>query len=216
MREIHHMAALPLCVVETSLLGKWGKRQRHSNHGAGRFWYAVSIMRVDVFLAALLLLSASARAQDRTIPPDPSVTPLPPVAGKGVQIYHCQQQQGSPAWVFVAPEATLYAGTQAVGTHGAGPTWRWKDGSAVTGRVLVNQRAPDGTSIPWLLLGASPAIDSTPTGMLAHVSYVRRSETHGGMPPAGCDARHVGAIARVPYTAVYTFYKAPDRPRAQH
>jgi FtsP/CotA-like multicopper oxidase with cupredoxin domain len=170
-------------------------------------------MRFDVVLAALLLLPAGARAQDRTIPPDPSVTPLPPVAGKGVQIYHCQQQQGSPAWIFVAPEATLYAGTESVGTHSAGPTWRWKDGSAVTGRVLINQRAPDGTSIPWLLLAASPAIDSTPTGMLAHVSYVRRSDTHGGMmPPAGCDARHLGAIARVPYTAAYTFYKAPDRP----
>jgi FtsP/CotA-like multicopper oxidase with cupredoxin domain len=173
-------------------------------------------MRVNIALAALLLLPAGARGQDRTIPPDPSVTPLPPVAGRGVQIYHCQQQQqGSPAWVFVAPEATLYAGAQAVGTHGAGPTWRWKDGSAVTGRVLVNQRAPDGVSIPWLLLAASPAIDSTPTGILARVSYVRRSDTHGGMPPAGCDARHLGAVARVPYTAVYTFYKAPDRPRAR-
>ena len=170
-------------------------------------------MRTGAALAVLLLFSTGARAQDRTIPPDPSVVPLPPVAGKGVQIYHCQQQQGAPAWVFVAPEATLYAGAQPVGSHSAGPTWRWKDGSAVTGRVLVNQRAPDSASIPWLLLAASPAIDSTPTGTLARVTYVRRSDTHGGMPPAGCDARHLGAIARVPYSAVYTFYKAPDRPQ---
>jgi FtsP/CotA-like multicopper oxidase with cupredoxin domain len=173
-------------------------------------------MRASIAFAALLLVSVSTRAQDRTIPPDPSVIPLPSVAGKGVQIYHCQQQQGAPAWVFVAPEATLYSGAQAVGTHSAGPTWRWKDGSAVTGHLLVNQRAPDGTSIPWLLLAASPAIDSTPAGMLARVTYVRRSETHGGMPPAGCDARHLGAIARVPYTAVYTFYQAPERQRARH
>lgn len=173
-------------------------------------------MRVRIVLAALLLASVGARAQDRTIPPDPSVVPLPPVTGKGVQIYHCQPQQGAPAWVFVAPEATLYAGAQAVGTHSAGPTWRWKDGSAVTGHVLVNQRASDGASIPWLLLAASPAIDSTPAGTLARVTYVRRSETHGGMPPAGCDARHLGAIARVPYAAVYTFYQAPERPRARN
>ena len=169
-----------------------------------------------VIVAALLLLPASLSAQDRTIPPDPSVVPLSPVAGRGVQIYRCQQQQGAAAWVFVAPEATLYLGAEAVGTHSAGPAWRWKDGSAVIGHVLITQPSPNHGSIPWLLLAASPAIDSAPTGMLAHVTYVRRSDTHGGIPLAGCDARHIGAIARVPYTAVYTFYKAPERPRARH
>ena len=173
-------------------------------------------MRISIALAALLLLPLSMHAQDRTIPPDPTVTPLPPVTGKGVQIYHCQQQQGTLAWVFVAPEATLYAGPEAVGTHSAGPTWRWKDGSAITGKLLITQPAPDRTSIPWLLLAATPAIGSTPNGMLAHVTYVRRSDTHGGMPPAGCDARHLGAVARVPYAALYTFYKAAERPRARH
>ncbi|MGB9417192.1 MAG: DUF3455 domain-containing protein, partial [Acidobacteriaceae bacterium] len=100
-------------------------------------------MRIPVAIAVLLLFSTGIRAQDRTIPPDPSVVPLPSVAGKGVQIYHCQQQQGAIAWIFVAPEATLYAGTEAVATHSAGPSWRWKDGSSVMGRVVVNQRAPD-------------------------------------------------------------------------
>jgi hypothetical protein len=169
-----------------------------------------------VIVAALLLLPASLSAQDRTIPPDPSVVPLPPAVGRGVQIYRCQQQQGATAWVFVAPEATLYLGAEAVGTHSAGPTWRWKDGSAVIGHVLITQPSPNHGSIPWLLLAASPAIDSAPSGMLAHVTYVRRSDTHGGMPLVGCDARHTGAVARVPYTAVYTFYKAPERPRGRH
>jgi FtsP/CotA-like multicopper oxidase with cupredoxin domain len=170
-------------------------------------------MRLPVAFAALLLFPIGTPAQDHTMPPDPSVTPLPPVTGKGAQIYHCQEQQGAPAWVFVAPEATLYAGTEAVGTHSAGPTWRWKDGSAVTGKLLITQPAPDRASIPWLLLAASPAMDSAPNGMLAHVAYVRRSDTHGGMPPNGCDARHLGAVARVPYAAVYTFYKAMERPK---
>jgi hypothetical protein len=175
-------------------------------------------MRITIAIVALLLLPLTIRAQDRTLPPDPTVTPLPPVTGKGVQIYHCQQPQGTgtPAWVLVAPEATLYAGAEAVGTHSVGPTWRWKDGSAVTGKLLITQPAPDRASIPWLLLAASPAIDSTPNGMLAHVTYVRRSDTHDGMPPTGCDAHHLGAVARVPYAAVYTFYKAAERPRARH
>lgn len=167
-------------------------------------------------IAALLLAVGQSSAQDRTLPPDPSVVPMPPVTGRGVQIYHCQQQQGAPAWVFVAPEATLYAGAEAVGTHNAGPTWRWKDGSAIVGRLLISQPAPEHGSIPWLLLAASPSIDSAPTGMLARVTYVRRSDTHGGIPPAECDARHIGAIARVPYAALYTFYKAPERPRVRH
>jgi hypothetical protein len=173
-------------------------------------------MRFPVLAVALLLASGSMGAQDRTLPPDPSVVPLPPVTGKGVQIYHCQQQQGAPGWVFVAPEATLYAGTEAVGTHSAGPTWRWKDGTAIVGKLLISQPAPDRGSIAWLLLAASPSIDSAPMGMLAHVTYVRRSDTHGGMPPGGCDTRHIGAVARVPYAALYTFYKAPERPRARH
>lgn len=168
-------------------------------------------MRFPFLLAVVLLLPIGIKAQDRTLPPDPSVVPLPPVTGKGVQIYHCQQQQGTAAWVFVAPEATLYSGAEAVGTHGAGPTWHWKDGSAVTGKVLVNQPSPNGVAIPWLLLAASPALDSIPGGTLANVTYVRRSDTRGGSAPAnGCDAKHLGAVARVPYSATYTFYKAPE------
>jgi hypothetical protein len=170
-------------------------------------------MRLPIMFAALLLLPAGIRAQDHTIPPDPSVTPLPPVTGKGTQIYRCAQQQGAPAWVFVAPEATLYAGAEAVGAHSAGPTWRWKDGSAISGKLLITQPSPDRGSIPWLLLAASPAIDSAPSGMLARVTFVRRSDTHGGLPPGGCDVRHLGTIARIPYAAVYTFYKAAERPK---
>jgi hypothetical protein len=173
-------------------------------------------MRPLIAFAALLLFPIGMPAQDHTLPPDPSVAPLPPVTGKGAQIYRCEQQQGTPAWVFVAPEATLYTGTEAVGTHSAGPTWRWKDGSAITGKLLITQPSPDRASIPWLLLAASPAVDSAPAGMLVHVTYVRRSDTHGGIPPTGCDARHLGAVARVPYAAVYTFYKAAEHPKTHH
>jgi uncharacterized protein DUF3455 len=79
--------------------------------------------------------------------------------------------------------------------------------------MLVSQPASEHGAIPWLLLAASPAVDSAPTGMLAHVTYVRRSDTHGGVPPGGCDPRHLGATARVPYAALYTFYKAQERPK---
>ena len=42
-------------------------------------------MRLSVAFAALLLFPLGTRAQDHTLPPDPSVSPLPPVTGKGAQ-----------------------------------------------------------------------------------------------------------------------------------
>jgi hypothetical protein len=43
---------------------------------------------------------------------------------------------------------------------------------------------------------------------MADVSYIQRLDTAGGLAPTtGCDASHVGAIARVDYTATYFFYR---------
>ncbi len=40
------------------------------------------------------------------------------------------------------------------------------------------------------------------------VTFVQRIRTSGGNAPAeGCDASHVGDLARVPYRAVYCFYR---------
>lgn len=153
---------------------------------------------------ALLSLQAGAAAGDHTLPPDPAATPIATAQGKGVQIYRCQARPEGAAWVFVAPEATLYQGAETVGVHGAGPMWRWKDGSMVTGKLVVSQPAPDGKSIPWLLLTATPG---PAPGILAHVSYVRRSDTQGGAAPLqSCDAQHLGALVRSDYSATYTFY----------
>jgi hypothetical protein len=44
---------------------------------------------------------------------------------------------------------------------------------------------------------------------MTRVEYIRRSDTHGGASSTtGCDAHHLNAISRVPYTAIYTFYSA--------
>lgn len=150
-------------------------------------------------------------APDKTQPPADVALAVDPVIGRGVQIYHCQQQAGAPAWVLTAPEATLETVQgERVGMHGVGPVWRWKDGSAVTGAVVEKQPAPDLKSIPWLLLKASPASGSAPAGALAGVTFVRRADTQGGSAPnLGCDAGHIAAEVRVPYTATYYFYKVP-------
>jgi len=149
---------------------------------------------------------------DRTKPPV-GASGVVTASAKGVQIYRCEQMEGrSAGWAFVAPEATLYEGAEpggeAVGTHGAGPVWRWKDGSAVLGKVVEKQGAPEPGAVPWLLLSATPEPGSSAAGRLVGIAYVRRAETHGGVEPVGgCDAGHLKAEARVPYTAQYTFYR---------
>jgi Protein of unknown function (DUF3455) len=157
-------------------------------------------------LAATLSIAAPAAAQNPTDPPESQHVVLT-VTGKGVQIYTCQQSATGLQWVFQAPEATLTDATgKPVGTHSAGPIWKSKDGSTIKGEVLQKSASPEPDAIPWLLLRATPVSGS---GILTKVEFIRRSDTHGGIAPAtGCDAQHLNATARIPYTATYSFYSA--------
>ncbi len=130
------------------------------------------------------------------------------VDAKGVQIYVCGESGGAPAWAFQAPEAKLVGPRgEPAGTHYAGPTWEAADGSKVVG-AKVEGATPDPAAIPWLLLRAA---SHDGNGRMAAVTFVQRIQTRGGVAPAeGCGAATAGAVARVPYRAVYSFYrKAP-------
>ena len=130
----------------------------------------------------------------------------------GVQIYVCgKSADGKPEWTLKAPEAELLDEQGAViGHHGAGPSWRHRDGSAVTGKATAHVEAPDRGSIPWLLVAAT---SHTGQGVLARVTSVQRINTKGGEPPAAssCSSSGTGRKAkeaRVPYRADYYFYVA--------
>jgi Protein of unknown function (DUF3455) len=165
-----------------------------------------SVIPTILLLTTFSAFSLVAQAQDHTQPP-PDQHPILTVTGKGVQIYTCQKGPTNAQWIFQAPEAILTDPSGApVGTHGAGPIWKSKDGSTVSGDVLQKSASPDPGAIPWLLL---KAITPTSSGVMSHVEYIRRSDTHGGIPPTTpCDAGHLNASARIPYTATYTFYSA--------
>jgi hypothetical protein len=129
----------------------------------------------------------------------------------GVQIYECKAAKENPAqfsWTLKAPEADLKdLSGKLVGKHYAGPTWEASDGSKVMGEVVAKRDAPDATSIPWLLLRAKSTSGS---GIFGAIASVQRLQTSGGSPPAnGCDSSQSGKESRVPYSAVYRFYKAP-------
>jgi hypothetical protein len=159
-----------------------------------------------LLILSAILFATAATAQNQTEPPA-SQHPILTVTGKGVQIYICQQAAAGPQWILQAPEATLIdASGKPVGTHGAGPIWKSNDGSTVKGELLQKSASPEATSIPWLLL---KAVSPSGSGIMTRVEYIRRSDTHGGASSAtGCDAQHLNAISRVPYTATYTFYSA--------
>jgi Protein of unknown function (DUF3455) len=118
----------------------------------------------------------------------------------GDQVYTCD---GS-GWVLSRPDAKLFSESgEQVGSHFAGPTWEWSDGSRVIGKPVANATA-DPDSAPWLLLIAT---DHQGNGVLRNVSSIQRLSTKGGKAPAGgCDMSHTGEEVRSHYTAVYYFY----------
>jgi hypothetical protein len=152
--------------------------------------------------ALLLIFELCVRAQSV---PDQLKTPAGETVAfraqaAGDQVYACD---GS-AWVLSRPDAKLFdeSGKQ-VGTHSAGPTWEWSDGSRVVAKAVANA-TPDPESIPWLLLTAA---DHQGDGVMKNVSSIQRLSTKGGKAPiSGCDASHKGAEVRSHYTAVYYFF----------
>ena len=165
-------------------------------------------MPLSLLLLALshLLPQGSGPAPDRTLPPA-GANAVIAVQGRGVQIYRCALQNEKRGWVLQAPDAVLVRtdGAQ-VGTHGAGPSWHWEDGSAITGNVVANTPSQGAGDIPSLLIETFPTGNTR--GFLSDVIWVRRAGTQGGIAPAeGCDANHMDATVRVPYTATYTFFK---------
>ena len=120
---------------------------------------------------------------------------------EGVQVYRWD----GASWVFVAPEALLFAddgGNGVVGIHYGGPTWESNSGSKVVGTVL-ERCTVDPDAIPWLKLSAVP---NKGPGIFHRVTVIQRVNTVGGKAPAA-PGESVGEEARVPYAADYVFYR---------
>src|SRR5262245_13154273 len=119
----------------------------------------------------------------------------------GVQIY----RWNGTAWTFVEPRAGLFADANyhgQVGIHYAGPTWEGNSGGKVVATRIIGC-TPDPTAIAWLKL---QAVSNDGAGIFDAVTFIQRVNTVGGMAPTAPGAT-VGAIAEVPYTAEYFFYR---------
>ena len=122
--------------------------------------------------------------------------------GVGAQIYTCTETPDGAKWVLKGPDAKLLdSAGKAIGSHFAGPTWKLDDGGQVRGKLMASKPAPVAGSVAWLLLRADAG---TAAGSLAGVAYIRRTDTVGGVAPAGtCES---GKTTQVDYSATYTFY----------
>jgi len=178
----------------------------------------VRVAAVVVGLSVSLLLAESAIAQKdapakETAPDVPDAIAVPaglePVLfahGTGSQIYTCQAgSDGKFAWVLKAPDAELKdRKDKVIGQHSAGPAWKLKDGSEVTGQAVAHVDALDSDSIPWLLVNVST---NSGKGVLAGVTTIQRVHTHGGKASNDpCDESHKDAESKSSYTADYYFF----------
>lgn len=174
-------------------------------------------MKSYSILLALLIIGAAAAqsAPEKDAPPDvPDAIQLPAgeevalfAHAKGSQIYACQAgADGKFAWTLKAPDAELKdRKDKVIGQHSAGPTWKLKDSSEVTGKAAAHVDALDPDSIPWLLINV---VSHNGKGQLNNVNMIQRVHTHGGKPPAdGCDDQHKDAETKSPYTADYYFFQ---------
>jgi hypothetical protein len=136
----------------------------------------------------------------------PAKAPAIEAFAKGVQIYTCKAANGAYAWSLKAPDATLAdAKGNPIGKHFAGPSWQANDGSTVVGEPLNASPSPTPGAVAWLVLHAKSHAGD---GQMATVQYIVRTHTEGGVAPAtGCDAAHAGNEVRVPYSAVYLFFR---------
>jgi Protein of unknown function (DUF3455) len=153
----------------------------------------------------------------------PTLVPAIQVWARGTQRYTCVSAANGTgaAWSAAVPDAVLYqcgADGGEVGTHFAGPTWKWTAdsstfvGSKAAGFVSVPSPEDAGFDIPWLRLPRGGGSDG---GVLGPIRFVQRVETRGGLvthQAAACDSRaaDAGLVVSVPYSATYIFYRGGD------
>jgi|SRR5215469_5348607 len=177
-----------------------------------------AVIAVFTLLLVALVASAQKDATDKELAPDvPDAIAVPEglqpvlfVHASGSQIYTCQgDAAGKYKWTLKAPEAELKdRKDKVIGQHIAGPTWKLKDGSEITGKATAHVDALDADSVPWLLLDV---VSNSGKGALAKVTKIQRVHTRGGKPGSDpCDEAHKAAETKSSYTADYYFF-APGK-----
>lgn len=129
----------------------------------------------------------------------------------GTLNYECRPRvgmSGAYGWVLDAPDAALlhWSGLR-VGRYYGGPTWEYRDGSRLTGRVVASSPSE---RLPIQLIQATP---SGRKGELSNVTYIQRLNALGGEPGAACSEAGVGRGYKMDFSADFLFYeKSTSKP----
>jgi len=154
------------------------------------------------FLAASFVNATAQTAIPETIAA-PGETAVLTLHAEGAQVYECKAgADGTLAWAFREPIATLLSDGKTVGRHYAGPTWEYSDGSAVVGQVAGTAPGQVAMDIPWLKLSVTSRRGN---GALSPATTVQRINTIGGKLNSAC--YKAGAYESVPYSADYVFLR---------
>jgi len=191
------------------------QRLRYNRFMRAPLLAAATIIALTVLFSSTPFASAQAKdaPQQESAPDVPDAIAIPEglqpvlfVHASGSQIYTCQADDaGKYSWTLKAPDAELKdRKDKVIGQHTAGPTWKLKDGSEVTGKAAGHVDSLDSDSIPWLLVDV---VNNSGKGALAKVTKIQRVHTHGGKPGNDpCDESHKAAETKSTYTADYYFY----------
>ena len=154
------------------------------------------------FLAASFVNATAQTAIPETIAA-PGETAVLTLHAEGAQVYECKAgADGTLAWAFREPIATLLSDGKTVGRHYAGPSWEYSDGSAVVGQVVSTVPGGVAMDIPWLKLAVTSRRGN---GVLGPVTTVQRINTAGGKLNGAC--YKPGTYESVPYSADYVFLR---------
>jgi hypothetical protein len=158
--------------------------------------------------------------------------------GYGTQNYVCvQKADGTFAWSFFGPQATLFKGGSQAATHFLNTNAdiasldkgklqaSWQDANdtskvwaaAIATATNADDLAISVDSIPWLTLQVKGTL-AGPTGgkNLIKTTYIQRINTVAGVAPdplaaeSLCDATHIATRFLAPYQTDYLFYKLAE------
>lgn len=153
--------------------------------------------------AALMTLATSAWAEMPADIASPGETAVLTLHAQGARLYECAaSKDGTFAWSFREPIATLILNGKTVGRHYAGPNWEHMDGSAVAGKVTGRARGKTAKDIPWLKLAVTKQRGE---GVLSDITTIQRINTSGGQLDGACST--AGTFNSVAYSTDYVFLR---------
>lgn len=125
--------------------------------------------------------------------------------GSGVQIFVCAQDQAGRWWQFLRPEVAMRVNGRELVHQGGSFVFTATDGSRLHAHIVASEKTdPTGRTMADVRFATQPVGKK---GLLTHTRWVTRTKAHGGMPLTICSPSEVGKIQRIPFQALYTFYK---------